>query len=113
MTESEQQAGGVLETGMSVASAVDGGVVVVHFDLTDPVGTFRIRRGANLQEAYAAQEEQVHPEAETVPWEWAVLADSGLEVKLLSAPGWGDNGIEDGPLRVAVRPRIKREGAQQ
>ncbi len=96
---------GVLEAGMSVAAAVEGGVAVVHFDLADPPGTFRVRRGKDVEEAYTTDAEVVKVKGDRPPWEWGELPDTGIEVRLLSAPGWpGGPGVEKGPLRVGVRP---------
>ena len=103
---------GVLEKGMSVATLVDGEVVVVHFDVLDRLGTFRVRRGPDIRAAYAADEETVAMDGADDPLEWAVLPETGLEIKMLSAPGgWlaRPAGLPEGPLRLGVRPRITRE----
>lgn len=112
MTEPEQAEIGVLELGMSLAVVLpeDEGVAVVHMVATDPPGHFRLRRGEGLEAAYRADEEEIMVDPAAAPWEWAVLRETGLEVKLVSMPKGGFAGqVEDGPLRVAVRPRVRRE----
>lgn len=80
--------------GVAVASLVGEQVVVVHIDSADPPGLFRVRRGATYEEAHSAPVEALRPPPQADIYEWADLADTGLQVKVMSPAV---------PVRVGVR----------
>jgi hypothetical protein len=99
-----------MEIGLGASLAVLTGppdarvVVVVHLEASDPPGVFRVRRGANVQEAYAAPVEQLRPPAGADASQWADLADTGIQVKINSMRGMTrPPGVAVGDLRVGIR----------
>lgn len=93
--------------GVSLPVTMEREVIVIHVSEADDAGWFRVRRGPDSVAAYKAVAELEQPEQTKSPFEWTLLGNTGLEVKVTQLPDaqWGLP-VRSGPVRIGVRRAI-------